>query len=165
MIAWRERIAGVRRRNHVRPIRQAGEYVITRTVRCGTGARRPAQRHCRSIAGRRRIDRAGYTETCSLERVATMPVVTLGVGRIDLVIVGRAGRQTGKRHLVARNHRRINWRTSSVGRGGSVRDRRVGRSVCCPNDLRARGCHRPGLYVRNDKSRRRGRVVGTANQT
>src|SRR5712692_5019253 len=97
--------------------------------------------------------------------VATVPVVTFGVGRINLVIVGRTGGQTGKRHLVARDHRRINWRTSSVGNGGSVIDRGVGRDVCCPKDLRARGCDRPGLYVRNVQSRRGGRSsIGAANQ-
>ncbi len=118
------------RRNRVRPIRQSGKGVVARVVRCARGARRTAQRHCRSTTGRRRIDRAGKAETTCIELVATVPtVVTLGVCRIDLVIVGGARGQTGKRHLVARNHRRINWRASSVGSSGSVIDRGVSRDV------------------------------------
>jgi hypothetical protein len=50
--------------------------------------------------------------------------------------------------LVTRNHRRINWRTISVGSRRSVIDRGICRDVCGPNDLRARRSDRSGLYVR-----------------
>src|SRR5260370_11641671 len=92
-------------------------------------------------------------------------MVTVGVGRIDLVIVGGTGGQTRKRHLMARNHRRINWRTCSVSSGGSVIDRGVGGDVCCPNDLPASGFDPSAFFLPDDQPRRRGRVpIFPANQ-
>jgi len=158
LISGRECITGVPRCNHVRTIRQSHKCVIAGTVRCGRGARPSAQSYGRSVAGRRWIDRSGKIETSCIELVASVAVVTLGVGRIHLVIIGRASGQSGKRHLVARNHPRIHGRTISVCSGGSVIDRGVGRNIRSPNDLRAGGCDRCGLYVRYVQRRRRWRI-------
>lgn len=92
-----------------------------------------------------------------------LSVVIFRVGRIDLVVVGRSGRQTGNRQLMVRDHRRINWRTFSVGSGGSIVNRGVSRDVGCPNDLRASGCDRTRLDVRNIQSPGRG-GVGAVNK-
>ncbi len=128
------------RGNHICPISQASECVIPRTICHRRGTTRTAQGQRRTASSRCRIDRSGKAVTRGLKRVATVPMVPLGVGRIYLVVVGRAGGQAGKRRLVARNHRRINWRTISVGGSSSVIDRGVCGDVCDPHDLRAGDC-------------------------
>src|SRR5258708_8605662 len=74
-------------------------------------------------------------------------MVIFRVGGINLVIVGRSGRQTGKCHLVARDHGRINWRSISVGNGSSVIDRGIGGNNCCPKELSTRNPDLSPFYV------------------
>jgi hypothetical protein len=85
---------------------------------------------------------------------AALPVVTFRVGRSYLVVVSGTGGQASKSYLMARDHCRINGRTVSIGRDGSIIDCGVRGNVRCPNDLSGGGCWGRSLYARNFQSRR-----------